>query len=60
MEKTKFCDLRTCNKVCGVEPTFTPDKEKVKAYADEYLTPSNVGARKGYSFPVNWLTNCPN
>ncbi len=33
MEKTKFCDLRTCNKVCGVEPTFTPDKEKVKAYA---------------------------
>ena len=36
MEKTKFCDLRTCNKVCGVEPTFTPDKEKVKAYADEY------------------------
>lgn len=51
MEKTKFCDLRTCNKVCGVEPTFTPDKEKVKAYADEYLTPSNVGARKGIFVP---------
>ena len=48
MEKTKFCDLRTCNKVCGVEPTFTP---KVKAYADEYLTPSNVGARKGIFVP---------
>lgn len=51
MEKTKLCDLRTCNKVCGVEPTFTPDKEKVKAYADEYLTPSNVGARKGIFVP---------
>lgn len=51
MEKTKFCDLRTCNKVCGAEPTFTPDKEKVKAYADEYLTPSNVGARKGIFVP---------
>lgn len=51
MEKTKFCDLRTCNKACGVEPTFTPDKEEVKAYADEYLTPSNVGARKGIFVP---------
>ena len=51
MEKTKFCDLRTCNKVCGVKPTFTPDKEKVKAYADEYLTPSIVGARKGIFVP---------
>ena len=28
MEHTKFCDIRTCNKVCGVEPTFTPDREK--------------------------------
>lgn len=51
MKKTKFCDLRTCNKVCGVKPTFTPDKEKVKAYAEEYLTPSNVGARKGIFVP---------
>ena len=51
MEKTKFCDLRTCNKVCGVKPTSTPDNEKVKAYADEYLTPSNVGARKGIFVP---------
>ena len=51
MEKTKFCDLRTCNKVCGGGPSFTPDKEKVKAYADEYLTPSNVGARKGIFVP---------
>ena len=51
MEKTKFCDLRTCNKVCGVKPTFTPDKEKAKAYAEEYLTPSNVGARKGIFVP---------
>lgn len=51
MKKTKFCDLRTCNKVCGVKPTFTPDKEKVKAYADEYLAPSNVGARKGIFVP---------
>lgn len=51
MKKTKFCDLRTCNKVCGVKPTFTPDKEKVKAYAEEYLAPSNVGARKGIFVP---------
>ena len=51
MKKTKFCDLRTCNKVCGVKPTFTPDKEKMKAYAEEYLTPSNVGARKGIFVP---------
>lgn len=51
MQKTKFCDVRTCNKVCGVEPYFTPDKEKVQAYADEYLTPSNVGARKGIFVP---------
>lgn len=51
MEKTKFCDLRTCNKVCGVKPTFTPDKEKVRAYAEEYLVPSNVGARKGIFVP---------
>lgn len=51
MQKTKFCDLRTCNKVCGAKPTFTPDKVKVKAYADNYLTPSNVGARKGIFVP---------
>lgn len=51
MEKTKFCDLRTCNKVCGVKPTFTLDKENVRAYAEEFLTPSNVGARKGIFVP---------
>lgn len=51
MEKTKFCDLRTCNKVCGVKPTFPPDKENVRAYAEEFLTPSNVGARKGIFVP---------
>lgn len=51
MQKTKFCDIRTCNKVCGVEPYFTPDKEQVQAYADEYLAPSNVGARKGIFVP---------
>ena len=51
MEHTKFCDIRTCNKVCGVDPTFTPDREKVKAYAEDYLTPANVGARKGIFVP---------
>ncbi|WP_305156384.1 DUF3408 domain-containing protein [uncultured Muribaculum sp.] len=34
-----------------MEPTFTPDKEKAKTYAEEYLTPSNVGARKGIFVP---------
>lgn len=49
--RTCFCDLRTCNKVEGCEPTFTPDKEAVKAYADDFLMPSNVGARKGIFVP---------
>lgn len=51
MEHTKFCDLRTCNKVCGCEPTLPPDKEAVSAYADNYLAPANVGARKGIFVP---------
>ena len=51
MEKTKFCDLRTCNKVNGCEPTFVPEQEAVKAYADSYLTPANVGSRKGIFVP---------
>lgn len=51
MEHTKFCDLRTCNKVYGCEPTLPPDKETVAAYADNYLAPANVGARKGIFVP---------
>lgn len=51
MVQTKFCDLRTCNKVCGCEPTFPPDAEVIKAYTDDYLTPANVGARKGIFVP---------
>ena len=47
MVHTKFCDLRTCNKVKGAEPTIAPDNKKVRAYSDNYLAPSNVGARKG-------------
>ena len=49
--QTKFCDLRTCNKVCGVEPSFTPDMEAVKSYVDSFLTPANVGSRKGIFVP---------
>ena len=45
MVHTKFCDLRTCGKV------FTPDNERAKAYANEFLTPANVGARKGIFVP---------
>ena len=51
MVHQKFCDLRTCNKVNGVEPTIAPDDDKVKAYMADYLTPSNVGARKGIFVP---------
>ena len=51
MVHTKFCDLRTCNRVNGAEPTVAPDDKKVKAYMSEYLTPSNVGARKGIFVP---------
>lgn len=51
MVHTKFCDLRTCGKVNGEKPVFTPDKERAKAYADEFLTPANVGARKGIFVP---------
>lgn len=51
MEHHKFCDLRTCNKVKGAEPTVAPDDKKVKAYMADYLTPSNVGARKGIFVP---------
>lgn len=51
MVHTKFCDLRTCNKVKGAAPIIAPDDKKVKAYSAEYLTPSNVGARKGIFVP---------
>lgn len=51
MVHTKFCDLRTCNKMKGAEPTIAPDNRKVRAYSDNYLAPSNVGARKGIFVP---------
>lgn len=51
MTHEKFCDLRTCNKVNGQKPCFTPDNEAVKAYAEEFLIPANVGARKGIFVP---------
>lgn len=51
MTHSKFCDLRTCNKVNGELPTFTPDKEKAKEYVSNYLVPGNVGARKGIFVP---------
>ena len=51
MVQTKFCDLRTCNKVCGCEPSIPPDAEAIKSYMDDYLTPSNIGARKGIFVP---------
>lgn len=51
MHKTKFCDLRTCNKVCGQEATVPPDNKRLTAYVSEYLNPSNVGARKGIFVP---------
>ena len=51
MVHTKFCDLRTCSKVHGEKPVFTPDKKRAKAYADDFLTPTNVGARKGIFVP---------
>lgn len=51
MNKTKFCDLRTCNKVNGCEATLPPDEKAVTAYVDGYLNPANVGARKGIFVP---------
>ena len=51
MTHQKFCDLRTCNKVEGVEPTIPFDKESVKVYMTDFLTPSAVGARKGIFVP---------
>lgn len=51
MVHTKFCDLRTCNKMKGAEPTIAPDNKKVRTYSDNYLAPSNVGARKGIFVP---------
>ncbi len=51
MVHTKFCDIRTCNKVNGAIPTTAPGDERVKAYFADYLTPSNVGARKGIFVP---------
>lgn len=52
MVHNKFCDLRTCNKsACREVSMNTPDKEKVEAYIADYLTPSNVGARKGIFVP---------
>lgn len=51
MVHTKFCDLRTCNKMKGAEQTIAPDNKKVRAYSDNYLAPSNVGARKGIFVP---------
>lgn len=51
MVHTKFCDSRTCGKVNGEKPVFTPDKKRMKAYADDFLTPANVGARKGIFVP---------
>lgn len=51
MVHTKFCDLRTCNKVCGEVGTDIPDKEAVESYTANFLAPSNVGARKGIFVP---------
>lgn len=51
MVHNKFCDLRTCNKVTGDVCSEIPDKEKVSAYAEAFLTPANVGARKGIFVP---------
>lgn len=51
MVHTKFCDLRTCNKMKGAEPIIAPDNKKVRVYSDNYLAPSNVGARKGIFVP---------
>ena len=51
MVHTKFCDLRTCNKVSGEVSTDIPDKDKVDAYSGEFLTPSTVGTRKGIFIP---------
>ncbi len=51
MVHTKFCDLRTCGKVNGEGPVFTPDRKRAKAYAEDFLSPSNVGSRKGIFVP---------
>lgn len=51
MTHSKFCDLRTCNKVNGEVPAFTPDKERATDYAKGYLVPANVGSRKGIFVP---------
>ena len=51
MVHTKFCDLRTCNKVKGEVSTDIPDHKDVSAYSADYLTPTNVGARKGIFVP---------
>lgn len=51
MAHTKFCDLRTCNKVSGEVCTDTPEKEKVDSYTANFLSPYTVGARKGIFVP---------
>lgn len=51
MVHTKFCDLRTCNKVSGEVSTDIPDQKAVTAYSADYLTPTNVGTRKGIFVP---------
>lgn len=51
MVHTKFCDLHTCGKVNGEGPVFTPDRKRAKAYAEDFLSPSNVGSRKGIFVP---------
>lgn len=51
MVHTKFCDLRTCNKVNGEVNTDKPDQKAVTAYTADFLTPTTVGARKGIFVP---------
>lgn len=47
----KFCDANTCVK--SGDPTVTNSvlESKVRNYRTDYLTPANVGARKGIFVP---------
>lgn len=51
MTHNKFCDLRTCRKVYGGASFDSPPESVMDDYIAKFLTPSEVGARKGIFVP---------
>lgn len=47
----KFCDANTCVRTGDKAIVDTALEQKVNNYNTEYLTPANVGARKGIFVP---------